>query len=71
MDKFTIEEAVLLYRALECFAQDHKEAREAAEQRAADPTYEFRKEALDASNFHAEQRNLITLLKTKVRRLYP
>jgi hypothetical protein len=66
---FTKQEHETILAGLLCLANDHKAAFEDANQRAADPHYAYRKEALEAAGFHAERRHQITLLRAKVQRI--
>ena len=66
MNTYRSHDLRLIRDALKCFEQDHREARNDADARARDPNYEFRKQALEASNFHAEQINRLSILAAKI-----
>ena len=56
----------LIRAALDCLAQDHRDAETEANNRANDPAYEFRREAIRAACFHADERNKISRLSAKI-----
>lgn len=56
----------LIRAGLSCLAQEHRTARDEAEKRAADRVYEYRREAVQAANFHASEANRISLLVARV-----
>jgi hypothetical protein len=64
--KFTENDWRRMLAGLKQLEQDHREARNAAEERAADRTYEFRQQAVEAANFHAGEINALSILATRV-----
>ncbi len=64
--KLTNAEWALVLDGLQQLERDHRDSRNDAEARFADKEYPYRPEAMQASNFHAEQLNKLSLLIGKV-----
>lgn len=66
MTPLTSDDYQLILRAIRSLEEEHRAAREEAETKAADTSYEFRREALNRAKFHDEERNKLGILAARI-----